>query len=101
MIDNPPKQWLKRSVSPQLTEARIRELLSEGLDHAFGQIGKSFNPQITLVYKDVTYSTIVSDNDFREALTKQFGEEAIGSLFEEYDASREKKTPRKMEGDLA
>jgi len=87
LVQNPPKEWALRAISGKPDEARVRQLLTEGLVEAFGRVKKAFEPKVTLVFKDVTYTTIVEDPHFREALEKQFGEQDVAKLLDEHDAA--------------
>jgi len=87
LVQNPPKEWSLRAISGKPDETRVRQLLTEGLVEAFGKVKKAFEPNLTVVFKDVTYTTIVEDPRFREALEKQFGEQDVAKLLDEHDAA--------------
>ena len=88
LVRNPPKEWALRSISGKPDEARVRQLLTEGLAEAFGKVKKAFEPKLTVVFKDVTYTTISEDPQFRKALETQFGAQDVAKLLDEYDAAR-------------
>ena len=88
LVKNPPKKWRDLSISGTLDEARVRTLLSAGLDQAFAMIKRDFAPKVTLVFKDVTYTTIVGDPDFRKKLVEHFGPDEVAKLFHEHDAAQ-------------
>ncbi len=87
LVRNPPKDWSLRAFNGKPDEARIRELLAEGLQAAFGKVRKDFVPKVTVVFKDVTYTTIVEDPKFRMALESQFGAQDVAKLLDEHDAA--------------
>ncbi len=93
LVQKPPKAWLDRTLDGKLDEKRIRNLLSDGVDHALTQIRKEFSPVVSLVFKDVTYTTIVHDPDFRKKLEAHFGSDDVKRLFHEWESARAKPTP--------
>jgi hypothetical protein len=88
LVQKPPKSWLDHTFDGKLDEERIKQLLGEGIDRALVQIRKDFSPAVTLVFKDVTYTTIVHDPEFRKKLEAHFGVEDVKRLFREWDSAR-------------
>ena len=90
LVRNPPKEWKAKSVTAELDETRIRELLSEELDKVLRGVSSQFAPKVTLIFKGVTYATIVSDPSFRERLEVYFGPSEAAKLFHEHLAAPER-----------
>lgn len=88
LVQRPPKAWLDRTINGQIDEKRIRELLGEGVDRALAQVRRDFDPVVTLVFKNVTYDTIVKDPEFRKKLEAHFTPEDVKRLFREWDSAR-------------
>lgn len=94
--EKPPKEWVERSISGKLTLQRVRELLGGELDDVFSTISREMHPQVVCIYKDVTYTTIVNDPEFRKKLEAYFGKEDVKDLFEEHHVAREKPSPQQQ-----
>ena len=92
-----PERLLKYLTAAQPSEADLLGVIEADLRRAFGAGEEFFDPEIKVLFKDLTYETI-KDQKFRNALTKAMrqggAEAAIARLFEEYDAAPESERPR-------
>lgn len=92
MRDRMPDRLMKcLTVAKPNDEDRLGVLEAE-LRAAFGAGKEFFNPEIKVLFKDLTYETI-KDHKFQDALTKVMrqngGDAAVMRLFQEYDAAPE------------
>lgn len=85
----PPARYLKFSYSSHLTDEQLISEIECDLQQAF-DINKFFDPQINIVFKDLTYETI-QDPEFRRVLDQKFQglHHSINDLFHEHDAAPE------------
>jgi hypothetical protein len=65
-------------------------LLSKELDQVLCGLNSQFEPKVTLIFKGVTYATIVSDPSFRERLEAYFGPSEAAKLYHEHLAAPER-----------
>ena len=91
LVEKPPRGWLRGTLDGKLTKELAEAKLSDALEKAFLLTGEGVDPKVLVVYKDVTYTTI-QDSDFQEKLEKVYGEGAVQSLLDEYDAARGRDT---------
>lgn len=85
----PPERYLKFSYSSHLTDEQLISEIENDLRQAF-DINKFFDPQINIVFKDLTYETI-QNPDFRKLLNQKFQglNQSTNDLFHEHDAAPE------------
>lgn len=92
MRDQMPERLMKCLTVVMPTDQDLLGVLEAELRSAFGADEEFFDPDIKVVFKDLTYETI-KDKKFRDALTKVMrhsgGDAAVMRLFEEYDAAPE------------
>lgn len=91
-----PNRLLKFITVTNPQDDDFLRVLEADLRRAFGTRDGFFDPQIKVLYKDLTYETI-KEARFRElldaALRNGGGEDAITKLFQEYDAAPESARP--------
>lgn len=91
LLERPPARLAKHALSATLTERELRHVLHEELVRAFDAADGFYQPQVKVVFKDLTYETI-KDKNFREKLKAAFptlGDQGVEALFDEHDAARE------------
>ncbi|WP_341326441.1 hypothetical protein [Methylotuvimicrobium sp. KM2] len=90
--DNPPECYRKFIFTTEPSDEDYLAIIEQDLFDAFGSIEQIFSPDISVVFKDVTYESI-NDEKFRAALAdtmrKGGGERMVAQLFSEYDAAPE------------
>lgn len=91
LLERPPARLMKHAVSATLSEKEMRHALHEELERAFDAADGFYQPQVKVVFKDLTYETI-KDQTFRGKLKSAFpglGDQDVEALFDEHDAARE------------
>lgn len=88
LMKNPPKHWKNKRLGGALSESDARRLFGNDVGKSVDQIIRTFNPTISVIFKDVTYETF-KDENFKKLLEVQFGEESVKEIFSEYDAAPE------------
>jgi hypothetical protein len=91
----PPSRYALAGIDINNRDEVTRAIL-EDLNAAFQDLRDSINPQVSWVYKEVSYESL-SDPQFRaglEGALRRKGKQAlVDELFSEYDAAREKTVP--------
>jgi len=84
-----PDRLLKFTCSQNPSDEELIAAIKHDLWHAF-DVKQYFNPQVKVVYKDLTYETI-RDSEFRELLDQKFRglNQSSNDLFSEHDAAPE------------
>lgn len=87
----PPARLLKKNLNRDFSSDDLSLAIKAELHEAFNTGERFFQPQVKVVFKDLTYETI-QDKKFRQQLEEAFkglGKNVIGDLFEEHDAAPE------------
>lgn len=90
---SPPDNWQSRFLGKEPTEADLSRLFREDIQGEVKRVKTDFDPQVTVVYKEVTYQTF-KDPDFRKLVEKRFGKQSIEDILDEHDAA-----PAKLQDD--
>jgi len=87
-----PDRYLKFVATTTIHDDELLGMIEQDLSEAFGTSEQFFSPEVSVVFKDVTYESI-RDERFRAALSetmrKRGGERIVAQLFEEHDAAPE------------
>jgi hypothetical protein len=90
--ENTPECYKKFITTTQPKNEDLLAIIEQDLFNEFGSMEQIFSPDISVVFKDVTYESI-NDAKFRSALAdtmrKGGGEGLVAKLFSEYDAAPE------------
>lgn len=95
-MKHPPARLLKHSLSLTPTEDDYREAIKLELFEAFNFGEHFFQPNVKVVFKDLTYETI-KDEKFRQQLEKSFkglSQQSLQGMFDEHDAAPELMLPK-------
>ncbi len=88
--EHPPDAWVRHTVDGKLSEDELTERLEAALSSAFEKVEEGFAPEIKMVFKAVTYETIVNDPDFHRQIVAKVGASAAKKLLQQWDAVRVK-----------
>jgi hypothetical protein len=87
-----PERYLKYVSTTTVRDDDLLAMIEQDLSDAFGTSEQFFSPEVSVIFKDVTYESI-RDEKFRSALSetmrKRGGERIVAQLFEEHDAAPE------------
>jgi hypothetical protein len=89
-LKDTPQRFRKGSLSGgKVEEQELREQLKDEFTYSFGTAKDSFKPEISVLFKDISYETI-HNPVFMDELKRVMPKSTVERLFSEHDAAPER-----------